>query len=181
MRRAASRRVVTVAGQRFEWGPDVVESTMRDVLPEAITSHYVVVDGRRYPPKQVIGELTSIDRADFTTHQARRILMGLGFVAGRQPRQALIEDAGGREDYVDPAHESPVRRGADGVAIVARPNVKSLRPFVGQWVATRGPQVLFADADPNVVVGWLAANRQRADSMFRVPATEFEVGGAAPL
>jgi hypothetical protein len=179
--RITSRRVVTVAGQRFEWEREEVESRMGDVLPEAITSHYVVLGGRRYPPKQVIGELTRIDRADFTTHQARRILMGLGFVAGRQPRQALIEDAGVREDYVDPSVASPVRRGSDGVAIVSRPDVKTLQPFIGQWVATRGAQILFSDADPNVVVGWLASNRQRADSMFRVPATDFEVGGAAPL
>jgi hypothetical protein len=176
-----SRRVVTVAGQRFEWGREEVELRVRNVLPEAIASHYVVVGGRRYPPKQVIGELTGIDRADFTTHQARRILMGLGFVAGRQPRQALIEEAGVREDYVDPSLASPVRRGSDGVAIVTRPDVEALQPFVGQWVATRGAQILFSDASPNVVVGWLASNRQRADSMFRVPATDFEVGGAAPL
>lgn len=175
------RRVVTVARQRFEWGHDEVESKMRDVLPDAITSHYVVVGGRRYPPKQVIGELTQIDRADFTTHQARRILMGLGFVVGRQPRQALIEDVATSEEYVDPAHESPVRTGSDGVGIVARPDSAALQPHVGKWVATRGVHVLFADADPNVVVGWLAANRQRADSMFRVPTTEFEAGGAAPL
>ncbi len=179
--RVSSRRVVTVAGQRFEWEREEVESRMRDVIPEAITSHYVVMGGRRYPPKQVIGDLTGIDRADFTTHQARRILMGLGFVAGRQPRQALIEDAGVREDYVDPSVTSPVRRGADGVAIVSRPDAATLQPFVGQWVATRAADILFADADPNVVVGWLASNRQRADSMFRVPATDFEVGGAAPL
>lgn len=179
--RAASRRTVTVARQRFEWDREEVESQMRDVLPEGITSHYVVVGGRRYSPKQVIGELTDIDRADFTTHQARRILMGFGFVVGRQPRQALIEDAGVREDYVDPSVASPVRRGSDGIAIMSRPDAKVLQPFVGEWVATRGADILFADADPHVVVGWLASNRQRADSMFRVPATAFEVGGAAPL
>jgi len=177
----ASLRAVTIARQRFEWNRETIESRMRDVLPEAITSHYVVVGGRRYPPKQVIGELSEIDRADFTTHQARRILMGLGFVVGRQPRQALIEDAGVREDYVDPSLASPVRRGSDGVAIMSRPDAQALQPLVGQWVATRGAQILFSDADPNVVVGWLASNRQRADSMFRVPATDFEVGGAAPL
>ena len=64
---------------------------------------------------------------------------------------------------------------------MTRPDVKALQPLVGQWVATRGAQVLFSDADPKVVVGWLASNRQRADSMFRVPATDLEVGGAAPL
>jgi hypothetical protein len=178
--RSASRRVVTVAKQRFELERDEVEQTMRVVLPEAIASHYVVVGGRRYPPKQVIGELTGIDRADFTTHQARRILMGLGFVAGRQPRQMLFEDAAAPEAYVDPSNEGPVRRSSDGERSM-RPDAEALRPFIGQWVATRGTYVLFAASDPSKVVSWLAANRQRADSMFRVPASEFEAGGAAPL
>jgi len=177
--------VVTVSRQRFEWEREEVESRMRDVLPEAMWTLSQMSTPLRYYWRpyyeQVIGELTGIDRADFTTHQARRILMGLGFVAGRQPRQALIEDAGVREDYVDPSVASPVRRGSDGVEIVTRPDVEALQPLVGQWVATRGAQILFSDADPNVVVGWLASNRQRADSMFRVPATDFEVGGAAPL
>lgn len=177
----AARRVVTVAGQRFEWSHEEVESKLRDVLPEAITSHYVVVGGRRYPPKQVVGRLTGIDRADFTTHQARRILTGLGFVAGRQPRQVLIEDADRPEGNIEPARESPIRRGSDGAAIMTRPDAVALRPHIGKWVATRGVDVLFADADPTVVVGWLAKNRERADSMFRVPTAEFEVGGAAPL
>jgi hypothetical protein len=172
--------VVTVAKQRFELQGDLVEAGMRGVTPEAITSHYVVVGGHRYPPKQVIGELTNIDRADFTTHQARRILMGLGFVVGRQPRQVLIGEPAKPEQYVDPSVESPARRQSVGETVV-RPGAKELQPFIGMWVATRGAEVLFAGPDPGTVVGWLAANRQRADSMFRVPATEFEAGGAAPL
>jgi hypothetical protein len=171
------RRVVTVAKQRFELQGDEVEVTMSGVTPEAITSHYVVVGGLRYPPKQVIGELTNIDRADFTTHQARRILMGLGFVVGRQPRQVLVGEPAKPEEYVDPAAESPARRQSVGEMVV-RPDAKMLQPFIGMWVATRGADVLFAGQDPGTVVGWLAANRQRADSMFRVPATEFEAGGA---
>jgi hypothetical protein len=170
------RKVVTVAKQRFELQGDVVEARMSGVMPEAITSHYVVVGGLRYPPKQVIGELTNIDRADFT-HQARRILMGLGFVVGRQPRQVLVGEPAKPEEYVDPAAESPARRQSVGEMVV-RPDAKMLQPFIGMWVATRGADVLFADRDPGTVVGWLAANRQRADSMFRVPASEFEAGGA---
>jgi hypothetical protein len=65
--------------------------------------------------------------------------------------------------------------------MVVRPDARELRQFIGKWVATRGADVLFADGDPSIVVSWLAANRQRADSMFRVPASEFEAGGAAPL
>jgi hypothetical protein len=174
---AVARKVVTVARQRFELEPGEVELRMRGVLPEPITSHFVVIDGRRYPPKQVIGVLTGIDRADFTTHQARRVLTGLGFAAGRQPRQAV--ESGAMETYVDAAKEAPARRvGEEGRSM--RPSADSLEPFVGQWVATRGPHVLVATPDPHTLVSWLAEHRQQADSMFRVPNDELEASGAAP-
>jgi hypothetical protein len=176
----ASRRVVTVAKQRFELQRDEVEASMQGVMPEAITSHYVVVAGQRYPPKQVIGELTSIDRADFTTHQARRILMGLGFVVGRQPRQVVIDEPAQPEERAVGGGDGPDQGRSVGEMVV-RPEAIVLQPFIGMWVATRGADVLFADPDPGKVVGWLAANRQRAESMFRVPGSEFEAGGAAPL
>lgn len=172
-----ARKVVTVAKQRFELGPEDVELRLRGVLPEPITSHFVVIDGRRYPPKQVIGALTGIDRADFTTHQARRVLTGLGFAAGRQHRQVL---AGGEtEAYADVSKQAPLRHvGGEGVS--TRPSAESLEPFVGQWVATRGPEVLVAAPDPRTLVSWLAEHSQQAESMFRVPGDEFEASGAAP-
>jgi hypothetical protein len=179
----APPKVVKVAKQRFELRRDQVERTMRYVLPEPITSHYVVIDQRRYPPKQVIGVLTGIDRADFTSHQARRILMGLGFAAGRRPAEALFDRRAGYEAHVGTTSSERDER-------VARPRRAShdspradgatLAPFVGQWVATRGEDVLVAASDPRTVVSWLAEHGQRADSMFRVPGSEFEASGIAP-
>ena len=57
---------------------------MRGVAPEPLKDHFVVINRRRYPPKQVIEALTGLDRAEFTTHDARRIVTGLGFAAGRR-------------------------------------------------------------------------------------------------
>ncbi len=174
----ASPRIVTIAKQRFMLQPDQVERMLENVLPEPIASHYVVIGAQRYPPKQVIGLLTGIDRADFTSHQARRILMGLGFAAGRQSR----EGADRRKDE----HDSEPLRAEAGAAPHAagktmRPSAEALAPFIGRWVATRGPDVLVAAPDPQTVVSWLAEHRQQADSVFRVPASEFEAGGLAPL
>lgn len=177
----ASHRVVTVAKQRFELRRDQVERTMRYVLPEPITSHYVVIDRRRYPPKQVLGVLTGVDRADFTTHQARRVLTGLGFAAGRQPSHAPLEGATAyRETYanVDAGLGAARVRPTDSSR---RPNAEQLEPFIGQWVATSGSEVLVAAPDPRTVVSWLAEHRRQADSMFRVPGNDFEASGAAPL
>ncbi len=89
-----SPKTVTIAKRRFELRADRVERALRQTLPEPITSHYVVICKRRYPPKQAISLVTGLDRADFTTHQARRILTGLGFPAGRRPGQAKSKAPG---------------------------------------------------------------------------------------
>lgn len=186
-------KTVTVARQSFELRREQVERTMRYVLPEPITSHFVVIDNRRYPPKQVVGVLTGLDRADFTSHQARRILTGLGFAAGRLPHAGPRERRGGYETHTPESVAHTPARGAREPAALAqadapahpdvsvRPDAASLEPFVGQWVATRGPDVLVAARDPRSVVSWLAEHRQQADSMFKVPVDELEASGVAPL
>jgi hypothetical protein len=161
------RKTVTIAKRRFELRADRVERALRQTLPEPITSHYVVIGRRRYPPKQAISLVTGLDRADFTTHQARRILTGLGFPAGRRPGQAESKAAG-----------SSRRTRSRGVR--SRPSAETLEPFVGQWVATKDAEVLVAAPEPRTVLSWLAEHRQRADSMFRVPSDELQASGAAP-
>lgn len=72
------------AGKRVLLDHDTVVRRLEDVLPEPVREHYVIVQGRRFPPKQVVSLLTGLDRGDFTTHQARRVLKRLGFVAARK-------------------------------------------------------------------------------------------------
>jgi hypothetical protein len=167
---------VTIAKQRFELRRDEVERALRGVLPEPIASHYVTIGPRRYPPKQVIGLVTGLDRADFTSHQARRILMGLGFPAGRRPLTPRSADpeAGGfpAEGFAYAGASSH----ADGDELA-----ETLRPFRGQWVAVKGGELLVGAPTAQAVVGWLASHGLRADSMFRVPEDERALGGMAPL
>jgi hypothetical protein len=160
-------KTVTIAKQHFELRADRIERTLRQTLPEPITSHYVVIGRRRYPPKQAISLVTGLDRADFTTHQARRILTGLGFPAGRRGGQAKSEAPGST-------------RGSRSRSMQGRPSAETLEPFIGQWVATKDADVLVAAPEPRTVVSWLAEHRQRADSMFRVPSDERQASGAAP-
>jgi len=174
-------KTVTVARQRFELRRDGVERAMRRVLPEPITSHYVVIDRRRYPPKQVLGVLTGLDRADFTSHQARRILTGLGFQAGRRPGRDLRDADGESQAPRLDASAHARQSGSRGSTALLRPTAETLEPFIGQWVATKGSEVLVAAGDPRTVVSWLAEHRQQADSMFRVPTEEFQASGLAPL
>jgi hypothetical protein len=153
-----------IAGQEFELEPGNVEACLRDLLPDPVHEHYVVVRGRRFPPKQVISCATGLDRADFTTHQARRILRRLGFVAARR------------------AHDDdPVGAPAGGGPRGGR-QAEALRPYIGKWVALAGPtDVLVAADSPQEVLAWLARHERRAPyGMFRVPVSPAEAEGAAP-
>jgi hypothetical protein len=152
----------TIAHRRFELTRSDVEHRLRHTLPEPIEGHFVVVNGRRFPPKQVLSLVTGLDRADFNTHQARHVLRRLGFVLSR--RDATT------------ANRSP----AGEVPAALDDEAELLRPFKGQWVAQRGPEVLVASSSPKDVLAWLERHNQRADAMFRVPRDEHEVTGIAP-
>jgi hypothetical protein len=164
---------MTVSGHRYELDPHGVQTALEGVLPEPIHEHYVVINGRRWPPKQVLALVTGLDRADFTTHQARRALTRLGFPAARA--------ASSREHHAS-ADRAATASGLASNQATTRPTtlVEALRPFIGLWVAVRGDEVLVAAPSPKDVVAWLAQHGQRAQSMFRVPDSEQAVTGAAP-
>jgi hypothetical protein len=155
----------TIAGQRCRLESSEIEGLAAALLPEPAREHYVVIAGRRFPPKQVISFATGIDRADFTTHQARRILRRLGFPTARVSQQELGGDGAGGD-------------GPHGGRQAA-----ALRPYVGKWVAMSGPTDVLVAADrPEEVLAWLARHeRQASFGMFRVPESEAEAAGAAPL
>jgi hypothetical protein len=161
MREKAVVRHVKIAGQPFELRRSDVVRAVREVDPEPITSHYVVIGSRRFPPKQVIGEVTGLDRADFTSHQARRTLMGLGFSAGRRTHASSSQQ---------PAPARP-----------HEPLTDRLREFTGDWVAVKDDEILHAAESPKALVGWLARHGQKADSVFRVPENDLAASGLAPL
>ena len=167
-----TKRTMVIARRQFELRPSEVERGLRGVLPEPVREHYIVVNQRRYPPKQVVALVTGLDRAEFTTHHARRILTGLGFPAGRR---------GSAREHGRAEPSAGARRRRGGGDVTVRPSAEVLEPFLGQWVATKGPEVLVAAEDPREVVSWLTEHRQQADSMFRVPRDEVEASGLAPL
>ena len=160
---------MTVSGHQYDLDPQTVEAALDGVLPEPIHEHFVVVNGRRWPPKQVLALVTGLDRADFTTHQARRALTRLGFPAGRA--------AGARGRHRADASSRPL---AFGSADPPETLAEALRPFIGLWVAVRGDEVLVAAPSPKEIVAWLARHGQRAQSMFRVVYSEQAIVGTAP-
>jgi hypothetical protein len=164
---------MTVSGHRYELDTHGVQAALEGVLPEPIHEHFVVINGRRWPPKQVLALVTGLDRADFTTHQARRALIRLGFPAARA--------ASSGEHQVRAAQGTgPSGPAAGQTSGKPQTIVEALRPFIGLWVAVRGDEVLVAAPSPKDVVAWLAQHGQRAQSMFRVPDTDQAITGAAP-
>jgi len=159
-------RHAKIAGQPFVLRNSDVVRAVRNVDPEPITSHFVVIGARRFPPKQVLSEVTGLDRADFTTHQARRTLIRLGFAAGRRP------SASARSPIGNSRVQSPVESERLG---------DRLRSFAGEWVAIKDDDVLHAANTPQELVEWLSRHRQKADSMFRVPEDDLAATGLAPL
>jgi len=60
---------------------DVVKK-MQGISPEEIRKYYIVVNGKKYPPKQVLGELLRLGRVEFTTMDASNVLRRLDFKLG---------------------------------------------------------------------------------------------------
>jgi hypothetical protein len=159
-------RHVKIAGQPFVLRNSDVVSALRKIDPEPITSHYVVVEARRFPPKQVVSEVTGLDRADFTTHQARRTLIRLGFPAGRRGATSSSSRLTGVQG---------------GAAAEPERLAHRLRSLPGQWIAIKDDDIIHATASPQELVRWLGEHGQKADTMFRVPEDELAATGLAPL
>jgi len=60
-----------------------VEDKMQGRDPEVIRKYYVVVNGKNYPPKQVLEEMLKLGRVEFTTMDATNVLRRLDFELGQ--------------------------------------------------------------------------------------------------
>jgi len=148
-----------VAGGDYEFDSRQVERAVAGVDPEPINEHYVVIAGRRFPPKQVLAEVTGVDRADFTTHQARSVLRRLGFGAYR-------------------VGAAPPLARRPGVGPHDGSEAALLGQYRGRWVAQDGLTVLFDAPDPGEVVRWLRRHRRRA-RVWQVPADASAAGSTS--
>lgn len=74
-------------------------------------------------------------------------------------------------DRSRPPDQGRVEEGAEAEA---------LRPYLGQWVAQKGMEVMVAADTPEAVLAWLERHDQYADGVFRVPAALWEVEGVWP-
>lgn len=69
-------------GKAYELNKKEIEKRMEKISPEVIRKYYIVINGKKYPPKQVISEVLQLGRVEFTTMDAVNILRRLGFEIG---------------------------------------------------------------------------------------------------
>jgi len=69
----------TINGERYDLTRTGVESVLATLQPESVHTYFVEFDGRRFPVKQVLAELTGLPVTDFRSPHAQRILRSLGF------------------------------------------------------------------------------------------------------
>jgi hypothetical protein len=156
----------TIARHPFDLSREDVEAVMRDVPPEPLQTHYVVVGRRRYPPKQVIAAVTGLDRSSFISTQARSVLERLGFTVGRvgSPPLRTVDTTAVSEEDDRLAREAAM-----------------LRPHRGEYVAVDPDwtEVIVSGPDPRAVARALAAIG-RVGVIFQVPTDPAQdIGGFA--
>ena len=67
-------------GKAYELTREEVEKKLLKLRPGPIQKYYVVVNGKQYPPKQVISECIGIALVEFTTMDAaNKLYERLGF------------------------------------------------------------------------------------------------------
>lgn len=89
---------------RFEVGGASIDLDASDVLsrvagqsPESIQTHWVEVQGRKWPPKQLLELVASLPRDRFISHGAIRIFRRLGFRTSELPDAAAISAGSPRD------------------------------------------------------------------------------------
>lgn len=73
----------TTSGKRMTLTRDQVIRSVKGRTPSSVRTHAVVVEGKRFPVKDVVAVATGLDPLDFNTNQARRWLQQLGFEVER--------------------------------------------------------------------------------------------------
>lgn len=68
-----------LGGKDYDYEQKDVENAMKGEVPGKIQKYAVKVNGKMYPIKQVIKKLLKLNSADFTAHDAYRILRAMGY------------------------------------------------------------------------------------------------------
>ncbi|MBG0562497.1 PE-PGRS family protein [Actinoplanes aureus] len=75
----------TIDGEAIDLDVDAVAARLRGLAPEQVQTHWVDVEGTRFPVKQALEAGSGISRNRFTSQTARSVLIRLGFVTSSSP------------------------------------------------------------------------------------------------
>ncbi len=78
-------------GDRTQLDAAVVRSALCGHVPESVRTHWVDVDGVRWPPRQVVALATGLDRRRLTSRTAHRTLRQLGFETSEGAASGPVE------------------------------------------------------------------------------------------
>lgn len=82
-----------IDGKVYRASRQQVEERMIGVRPERITKHFVVINGQKYPIKQVLTIGLGVPRLAFTSQRAYRYLRQFGFTLGEVDGDELMEES----------------------------------------------------------------------------------------
>jgi len=63
----------------YEYTKEDFERELIGLEPEIIRLYYVEINGKKFPPKQIIAHVLRLGKVEFTTMDAANILRRLGF------------------------------------------------------------------------------------------------------
>jgi hypothetical protein len=66
-------------GNAYELTREEVERMMVGIQPETTRQYFIIINGKKFPPKQIIAKALNLRKAQFTTMNATNILERLGF------------------------------------------------------------------------------------------------------
>ena len=66
-------------GRTFDMEPKDVTNAVKGKEPEKVQKYAVTIGGKEFPIKQVVRLATKLDSAEFTAHDAYRVLRKIGF------------------------------------------------------------------------------------------------------
>jgi hypothetical protein len=78
-------------GQRLHATREAVEAALKGVEPEKVRTKWLIVQGRRYPVRQVFAVAFGIPRGDVNTRTAVKVLRRLGFEVDTSPAETRGE------------------------------------------------------------------------------------------
>lgn len=84
----------TIDGLQVDLDVASVRRQLTGRSPESIRTHWVEIDGVRWPPKQVLALATGIPRTSFISHTAIRDLRRLGFATSLMPKEIALKATG---------------------------------------------------------------------------------------